>query len=505
MKRIIFSWLTCSIYFSAFAQIDTSKKINPGNSENWETIKGNGKSSTGKLFVTLPKGTEWDMTIYAAGTTKVLSNTSLKTSLILPPGKYDLEINHIWIKGVPVEKGNSTRIKAGVLKITASDAWTLYDKTKETVLINTYSAQNRGLPIGKYVLRTNGSDEFIEIKDELGYTGETNNPYETSQYVLTPTSGNEEGSIVTSFPMASNGMNMIIVYTLLITKQGESNPVFSCNGSSSFDHCPETYSLPEGIYNIYFGIKGESYANTNQRIAIQNVPVKKGYKTRLKVGYLHHKFRGIYKVFDESMQVNYLSYNFQLSPPPIPLPVGNYTIHMPNAGNYKVQIKDGIKTEQAPEDFSKKPRWTITPILKTVATPVNIKSGRIISEFPGSDTLKFILHMRQPNGTVYNVTLDTLKYYDTKPGIYTADLNNDLIEFPVEQGKQTRIKFGFMNLGAGTWSLQDLSSGKVFNYGIHAGLHKRALPVGLYVFKYDNKYYLLKINEGETSVPVMSY
>jgi hypothetical protein len=67
MKRILLSLLTCSIGLSAFAQIDSSKKINPGNSDKWEIIKGNAKSSTGKLFVTLPKGTEWDMTIYAAG------------------------------------------------------------------------------------------------------------------------------------------------------------------------------------------------------------------------------------------------------------------------------------------------------------------------------------------------------------------------------------------------------------------------------------------------------
>jgi hypothetical protein len=71
MKRILISLLTPialgGICVSAFAQIDSSKKINPGNSDKWEIIKGNAKSSTGKLFVTLPKGTEWDMTIYAAG------------------------------------------------------------------------------------------------------------------------------------------------------------------------------------------------------------------------------------------------------------------------------------------------------------------------------------------------------------------------------------------------------------------------------------------------------
>lgn len=183
---------------------------------------------------------------------------------------------------------------------------------------------------------------------------------------------------------------------------------------------------------------------------------------------------------------------------------------MPNAGNFKVQIKDGIKTEQSPIDSSKPPRWTITPIQKIGATPVSVKAGRIISQFPGSDTLKFILHIPQPGGTYKDVTLDTMEHYDTKPGVYTANLNNDLIEFPVEQGKQTKIRVGFMNLGTNpdnpTWSLYDLVSHKAISYGIHAGMHKRALPIGFYIYKLsDTRIYLIKITEGETSVPVTSY
>ena len=133
--------------------------------DKWVINKVNAKTGTGKLFVNLPKGAEWDVTIYAAGSEKVLSNTMLQQEFVLLPGKYDLEINHIWIKGVPVEKGNSTRLKTGVLHITTPTSWTLYDEAKGKVVINSSSAQHRGLPIGKYKLTIMNQDQDIEIKD----------------------------------------------------------------------------------------------------------------------------------------------------------------------------------------------------------------------------------------------------------------------------------------------------------------------------------------------------
>jgi hypothetical protein len=138
---------------------------NENATDKWVINKVNAKSGTGKLFVTLPKGSEWDITIYSAGSSKVLSNTMLQQDFVLLPGSYDLEINHISVKGVPVEKGNNTRLKTGVLHITNPTSWTLYDEAKEKVLINSTSAQKRGVPIGKYKLTIMGQDQDIEIKD----------------------------------------------------------------------------------------------------------------------------------------------------------------------------------------------------------------------------------------------------------------------------------------------------------------------------------------------------
>ncbi len=135
------------------------------DAEKWVITKTNSKAGTGKLFVELPAGTEFDVTLYAAGSTKVLSNTMLQQSFSLLPGSYDLEINHIKITAVPVEKGNSTRLKTGLLLISNPTTWTLYDEAKQKVLLNSTSAQRRGLPIGKYKLNIMKQDVDIEIKD----------------------------------------------------------------------------------------------------------------------------------------------------------------------------------------------------------------------------------------------------------------------------------------------------------------------------------------------------
>ena len=124
MKKLLFQLLAYSICVSVFAQLEVSKNSNADTSDKWVMTKLSVKSSTGKLYVTLPKGTAWDMTIYAAGSAKVVSSTMLKTSFTLLPGTYDLEINKIRITGVPVVKGYQTRLKTGVLRISNSTSWT---------------------------------------------------------------------------------------------------------------------------------------------------------------------------------------------------------------------------------------------------------------------------------------------------------------------------------------------------------------------------------------------
>ncbi len=151
------------IFISCSNKKDTAADEN--STEKWVISKVNATGDNGNLVIDLPKETAWDITIYPADSNKVLSNTMLQKSFSLLPGSYDLEINHIWIKGVPVEKGNNTRLKAGTLYIKNEAPWTLYDEPKQTVLINSSAAGSRGLPVGKYKLTISKVDHDIEIKD----------------------------------------------------------------------------------------------------------------------------------------------------------------------------------------------------------------------------------------------------------------------------------------------------------------------------------------------------
>lgn len=162
MKSILF--LSCILFIACNDQKKASSD-NDNSKEKWVINKVNAQGDNGTLVIDLPKDIKWDITIYTAGSDKVLSNTMLQKEFDLAPGNYDLEINHIMIKNVPIEKGNHTRLKAGVLKISNKTSWTLYDETKQEVLINSSSEESRGLPIGKYKLTINGSDKDIEIKD----------------------------------------------------------------------------------------------------------------------------------------------------------------------------------------------------------------------------------------------------------------------------------------------------------------------------------------------------
>jgi hypothetical protein len=168
MKKLLFLLLAPMIIGGMHSSCKDENKETTGNDNTnakWVIEKTDEKSDNGKLFVTLPEGTTCDVTIYAAGSDTIVSNTMMQQNFPLPPGSYDLQINHVKVTGVPVEKGNNTRLKAGVLRISKVTSWTLYDVLKENVLINSLTSGSWGLPVGKYVLTMLEEDRSIEIRD----------------------------------------------------------------------------------------------------------------------------------------------------------------------------------------------------------------------------------------------------------------------------------------------------------------------------------------------------
>ena len=308
------------------------------------------KSSTGKLYVTLPKGAAWDMTIYAAGSNKVLSSTMLKTSFNLLPGAYDLEINHIKVTGVPVVKGYQTRLKTGVLRIENATSWTLYDEFKKTVLINSLAAETRGLPVGKYKLAIMGQDRDIEIKDGGTMVGddtpfETDDPMipqitESANWVITPKNGIPEGkgqlSVKLPGPQTETLPNneSITIPDLTVCKVR-----FKLPNSDSYT---PIQILPEHL------VSGSYHVRLNN-VSILNVPIREGKETRLKAGFLIIKHDGIFAwdlYYRDTDGVRFWVYKNEFDNwRKIALPPGEYTMYFETSPGpflvYKIIIKDG--------------------------------------------------------------------------------------------------------------------------------------------------------------------
>ncbi len=443
MKKLLLPLLACGIFTGAFAQIEVSKKNNTDTSDKWVMTKLSAKSNTGILYVSLPKTAEWDMTIYVTGSNQPLSNTILKKSFSLPPGNYDLLINHIKITGVPVVKGYQTRLKTGVLRIVNSTSWTLYDEFKKRVLINSLAAETRGLPVGKYKLTMMGQDRDIEIKDE-GTTAEDSvklgRPVlEGDDYVMTPI--NENFGRLITFISTPFTMGYTINYALYVIKDGKD--VFYCRESEPGNSCNlDPVVLDEGDYTISYYIRSQSAEVTSSPIWL-NVPIRKGYETRLKVGYLSHT-PGNFKVFDESGQNEYMSYLRQ-SDAGLPIPVGKYLVKQKYVGDYHVEVKDG-KTELLNPflnlELNIASKFIIAPV--TDGKPLKPGMGRLNCSFPLADTMRFSIQIPKTGGGFSTVRLETLSFIDLKPGNYEVRLACSKLSITIQAGKQTTIPVGYL-------------------------------------------------------------
>ncbi len=504
MKKLLLTVLACGMFASAFAQPDTLKKSVPDNSEKWVINKVNSKTATGKLIISLPKGTAWDITIYNAGTSKVVSNTMLKTVFPLPPGSYDLEINHIWVRGVQIEKGNTTRLKAGVLDVTTTGAWTLYDETKETVLINTYHPQKRGLPVGKYILSEAGQDRAIEIRDS-GSPLTDNVPHEhltidAAQYTMTRVPNGEDTAMQTKgrlhlrFPLASTAAFFPIRQQISIHQEGRSGYIYTCSLGEG-PPCPASYHLDEGVYDVYFYMWGSSTnpVGGGNPIIVKNVTIRKGFETKLKVGYKGNIW-GKYQMYDSSHQSTLNKYLAQAGGILV-FPIGSYWFQLSFVGEYLVQIKkDEIAGNMIPDLFTPPNSRTITTFIKDEKP--DPKKGRLNTSFPEATFKKLEVRLPNSNNSGYiMIRLDTVRTYDLLAGTYKVYLNDFEVDVVIQAGRETKIRFGYLNIEASSFKLSRLDS---TGYNHNFGHIKIAVPFGYYKMIVSTYTYLVKVTEGET-------
>ena len=156
-----------NLNFSDSTSQPQTQKLNTSINDKQWVITQNllTKGATGKLFLNLPKGAESIITISQPVTERQVSYSLNDHAFSLVPGTYDVTLSGSKVKGVPIQKGMDTRIKAGVLNVVATGTWTLYDEKKDRQVYYSNNPKQIGLPIGTYQLEINGTKQLVVIKD----------------------------------------------------------------------------------------------------------------------------------------------------------------------------------------------------------------------------------------------------------------------------------------------------------------------------------------------------
>lgn len=145
---------------------------NVDNNKKW-TITNNTalKGAMGRLVLNYPADADWVVDIYSEPGNKFLksfysSEGRHELSYALMPGTYTIQINHVPVANVPIEKTSDTEIKFGILNIVTKSDWTLNDADGKNNYRNGYNeAKKLPLPPGTYKLTLGGADVPVEIKN----------------------------------------------------------------------------------------------------------------------------------------------------------------------------------------------------------------------------------------------------------------------------------------------------------------------------------------------------
>ena len=145
---------------------------NTDDDKKW-TITNNAtlKGAMGRLIINYPADADWVVDIYSEPGKKYLksfysSEKKYNLSYALMPGTYIVDINHVPVVNVPIEKTSDTEIKFGILNIVTKSDWTLNDADGKKNYRNGYNEVKKlPLPMGNYKLTLGGADVPVEIKN----------------------------------------------------------------------------------------------------------------------------------------------------------------------------------------------------------------------------------------------------------------------------------------------------------------------------------------------------
>ena len=125
------------------------------------------KGRLGRLVVTYPEGTKAGARIgVSKGDTEATSGYGDKAFELLP-GNYTVVISGKRVENVTVQSGHDTKVKVGVLRVTAPGGTRIgvLDQDGKTELTSGYGNKEFGLPIGTVYVSVAGQSEAVTIKE----------------------------------------------------------------------------------------------------------------------------------------------------------------------------------------------------------------------------------------------------------------------------------------------------------------------------------------------------
>jgi len=122
----------------------------------------------GRLIVQFPEGAQAKNTridIFHPGDQKFLTGGYGNQAPELLPGIYDVEISKKRLMSVPVKSGHDTRVKVGLLRISAGKDTRIDILDAGKTLTGGYGDQAVGLPVGNFHVQVAGQAEGVVIED----------------------------------------------------------------------------------------------------------------------------------------------------------------------------------------------------------------------------------------------------------------------------------------------------------------------------------------------------
>jgi hypothetical protein len=120
----------------------------------------------GRVVVAYPEEVSARIEVYRPGETQSVAADYGDAAFDLFPGNYDVVISGKRVTGVTVRSGNDTKIRVGVLKVTASSGTRIeiVDRAEGKDLTSGYGSEAYGLPIGAVGVRIAGQTETVVIE-----------------------------------------------------------------------------------------------------------------------------------------------------------------------------------------------------------------------------------------------------------------------------------------------------------------------------------------------------